>query len=77
MDSEVRALPEWAFERPSQRPVGQQPGQIYEYLQGDVNRIVPGYDPLVFERYPSWKVNDNEIAEVHVAKWDTSLRPNS
>lgn len=25
MDSEVRAMPEWAFERPSQRPVGQQP----------------------------------------------------
>lgn len=50
-------------------------GQIYEYLEGDVDRIVPGHDALVFERHPSWKVNDNEIAEVHVAAWDESRRP--
>lgn len=50
-------------------------GQIYEYLQGDVNRIVPGHDLLLFDRHPSWKVNNNEVAEVHVAQWDKSLRP--
>jgi hypothetical protein len=50
-------------------------GQIYEYLQGDVDRIVPGHDTLVFDRHPSWKVGPNEVAEVHVAAWDVSRRP--
>lgn len=52
-------------------------GQIYEYLKGDVNRIVPGHDALLFDRHPSWKVNQNEVAEVHVAQWDTSLSPDN
>jgi hypothetical protein len=30
---------------------------------------------LVFDRHPSWKVGPNEVAEVHVAGWDTSRRP--
>jgi glyoxylase-like metal-dependent hydrolase (beta-lactamase superfamily II) len=50
-------------------------GQIYEYLKGEVDRIVPGHDTLVFERHPSWKVGPNEVCEVHVAEWDTSVRP--
>jgi len=50
-------------------------GQIYEYLKGEVNRIVPGHDTLLFERHPSWKVGPNEVCEVHVADWDYSLNP--
>jgi hypothetical protein len=50
-------------------------GQIYDYLRGEVDRIVPGHDTLVFDRHPSWKVGPNEVAEVHVAEWDVSLRP--
>ena len=46
-----------------------------EYLRGEVNRIVPGHDTLVFDRHPSWKVGENEVGEVHVAAWDKSLRP--
>jgi glyoxylase-like metal-dependent hydrolase (beta-lactamase superfamily II) len=50
-------------------------GQIHQYLDGEVNRIVPGHDTLVFDRHPSWKVGPNEVAEVHVAPWDASRRP--
>ena len=50
-------------------------GDIYEELRGDVDRIVPGHDILLFERHPSWKAGPNEVAEVHVADWDTSRRP--
>jgi hypothetical protein len=50
-------------------------GQIHEYLGGAVDRIVPGHDSLVFDRHPSWLVGPNEVCEVHVAEWDTSLRP--
>jgi glyoxylase-like metal-dependent hydrolase (beta-lactamase superfamily II) len=52
-------------------------GQIYEYLKGDVDRIVPGHDLKVFERHPSWTVNDNQVGEVHVAEWDKSLQPDN
>lgn len=50
-------------------------GRIHEHLSGDVDRIVPGHDTLVFARHPSWTVGPNEVGEVHVAKWDTSSRP--
>jgi len=50
-------------------------GEIYETLGGDVNRIIPGHDMEIYQRHPSWKVDKLEIAEVHVASWDTSLEP--
>ena len=46
-------------------------GQIHTYLGGDVDRIIPGHDPLVFSRHPSWKVGANEVGEVHLAEWDS------
>ena len=52
-------------------------GEIYEELRGEVDRIVPGHDILLFERHPSWKAGPNEVAEVHVADWDTSRRPHA
>jgi len=50
-------------------------GEIHQYVEGDLNRIVPGHDIELFKRHASWKIGDNEVAEVHVAKWDTSRRP--
>lgn len=50
-------------------------GKIHEFLNGEINRIIPGHDRLVFERHPGWKVGQNEIGEVHVAAWDKSRRP--
>lgn len=47
-------------------------GAIHEYLDGDVNRIVPGHDIEVFRRHNSWVVGKNEVGELHVASWDTS-----
>jgi hypothetical protein len=49
-------------------------GEIHEYVGGDLDRIVPGHDIELFKRHSAWKAGDNEVAEVHVAGWDTSLR---
>jgi glyoxylase-like metal-dependent hydrolase (beta-lactamase superfamily II) len=49
-------------------------GEIHEFLGGEIDRIVPGHDLELFKRHTSWRAGDNEVAEVHVAAWDTSLR---
>jgi glyoxylase-like metal-dependent hydrolase (beta-lactamase superfamily II) len=36
-------------------------------LNDDVNRIVPGHDPEIFERHPSWVEGHNPVAEIHLA----------
>jgi len=50
-------------------------GEIHDHLGGELDRIVPGHDIEVFKRHPSWKVGDNEVAEVHVATWDARHNP--
>ena len=50
-------------------------GEIYEHLGGDIDRIIPGHEMQIYERHPSWTVDKLQIGEIHVADWDTSLRP--
>lgn len=50
-------------------------GEISDLLGGDINRIVPGHDPELFERHPSWTVGHNPVAELHLAAGETSRRP--
>lgn len=48
---------------------------IRALLDDDIDRIVPGHDPELFERHPSWVVGHNPVAEVHLAAGETSRRP--
>lgn len=50
-------------------------GEIHNYLDGDLNRIIPGHDAELFNRHPSWTAGTNEVAEVYVASWDQSRKP--
>jgi glyoxylase-like metal-dependent hydrolase (beta-lactamase superfamily II) len=47
-------------------------GDIYEHLGGEIDRIVPGHDMQIYGRHPSWTDGTNQVAEIHVAAWDTS-----
>ncbi len=49
--------------------------RLRELLNDDVDRIVPGHDPELFERHPSWTVGHNPVAEIHLAAGATSRRP--
>ena len=44
-------------------------------LNDDVDRIVPGHDPELFARHPSWTAGLNPVAEIHLAAGETSRRP--
>ena len=46
--------------------------RIRATVGGELERIVPGHDPLLFERHPSWTVGINPTAEIHVARGDYS-----
>jgi glyoxylase-like metal-dependent hydrolase (beta-lactamase superfamily II) len=48
-------------------------GEIHEHVDGDLDRVIPGHDMKVFARHPSKRIGANEIAEVRVASWDTSV----
>lgn len=48
-------------------------GEISEYVRGDMARVVPGHDMKVFDKHPSRKLGANEVAELRVASWDTSI----
>ena len=50
-------------------------GAIGEYVEDDLDRVIPGHDMKVFERHPSWVAGSNHVAELHVAAWDESRRP--
>ena len=47
-------------------------GQIHGYVDGELDRIVPGHDIEVFRRHRSWVSGKNEVAEMRVASWDES-----
>ena len=49
--------------------------EMRRLLGDDVNRIVPGHDPELFERHPSWSDGPNRVAEIHLAAGETSRRP--
>lgn len=48
-------------------------GEISEHVGGDLDRVVPGHDMKVFERHPSARIGANEVAELRVASWDSSV----
>jgi glyoxylase-like metal-dependent hydrolase (beta-lactamase superfamily II) len=48
---------------------------IRALLQDDIDRIVPGHDPELFERHPSWVAGHHPVAEVHLAAGERSRRP--
>jgi glyoxylase-like metal-dependent hydrolase (beta-lactamase superfamily II) len=50
-------------------------GEILEFTGGDLDRVIPGHDMRVFERFPSARVGSCEVAEVSLASWDRSLLP--
>jgi len=47
-------------------------GEISQFVDGDLDRVVPGHDMRLFERFPSKRIGANEVAEVRVAGWDGS-----
>jgi glyoxylase-like metal-dependent hydrolase (beta-lactamase superfamily II) len=56
--------------------------QIYTYrtlrnvVQGETKRIIPGHDPLIWERHPTWIPREiNQVAEVNLAQQDPSRNP--
>ncbi len=42
-------------------------GEIDALLSGRCERLVPGHDPELFRRHPSWTTGRNETAELHAA----------
>jgi glyoxylase-like metal-dependent hydrolase (beta-lactamase superfamily II) len=50
-------------------------GELQERVAGELDRVLPGHDMKIFERHPSWLAGPNHVAEVHVAEWDRSRRP--
>jgi glyoxylase-like metal-dependent hydrolase (beta-lactamase superfamily II) len=51
--------------------------EIKEMLDGDTQRLVPGHDPLLFERHPSWVAGLNRLAEINLADGAASMKPSS
>ncbi len=50
-------------------------GAIYEHLNGEIDRVVPGHEMKIYERFPSWEVDGLQIAEVNVASWEHFAAP--
>lgn len=48
-------------------------GEISQHVGGDLDRVVPGHDMKVFDRLPSARIGANEVAELRVASWDSSV----
>jgi len=50
-------------------------GEISEFVGGDLDRVVPGHDMRLFERHPTARIGANDVAELRVASWDSSVLP--
>ncbi len=50
-------------------------GKSIFFLNGDIQRLVPGHDPLIFERHPSWITGLNKLAEINLAAGAASKSP--
>jgi N-acyl homoserine lactone hydrolase len=48
---------------------------LKKFLKGQINRIVPGHDPEIFTRHPTWMSGKNPVAELHVANSVGPRRP--
>jgi hypothetical protein len=45
-------------------------------LKNETKRIIPGHDPLVWDRHPSWATaNGNQVAEVNLRDGEKSRKP--
>ena len=49
--------------------------ELRSLLDDDIDRIVPGHDPELFERHPSWTAGHNLVAEIRLAAGAASRRP--
>lgn len=48
-------------------------GEIAEHVADELDRVVPGHDIGVFERHGGRRIGANEVAEVRLASWDTTV----
>ena len=46
--------------------------RIRAAVGGEIDRIVPGHEPLLFDRHPSWTEGINPAAEIHLADGERS-----
>jgi len=55
---------------------GEQEDQSWIFSSFDPNRIVPGHDPIIWERQPSWIIGGekNQVAELNLASNEKSRR---
>ena len=45
-------------------------------LKEETSRIIPGHDPQIWERHPSWTVREiNQIGEINLGANEASRRP--
>jgi len=49
--------------------------RIRRMLGGELERLIPGHDPVVWRRHRTWTVGPNEVAEVTLAKGQRSQKP--
>jgi len=47
---------------------------IRKALSGELERLIPGHDPVLWQRHRTWTVGPNEIAEVNLAKGQRSRK---
>jgi glyoxylase-like metal-dependent hydrolase (beta-lactamase superfamily II) len=48
--------------------------RIRRTLGKELERLIPGHDPVVWQRHRTWTVGSNEVAEVTLAKGQKSLK---
>jgi glyoxylase-like metal-dependent hydrolase (beta-lactamase superfamily II) len=50
--------------------------RIRTLLKNETRRIVPGHDPVLWERHPSWIIGgeNNQVAELNLADYEKSRR---
>jgi glyoxylase-like metal-dependent hydrolase (beta-lactamase superfamily II) len=50
--------------------------QMREVLKNETSRIIPGHDPMVWDRHKTWiTANGNQVAEVNLKDGDASRKP--
>ncbi|MGE0518330.1 MAG: N-acyl homoserine lactonase family protein [Candidatus Binatia bacterium] len=49
--------------------------RIRRTLSSELERLIPGHDPLVWQRHRTWSAGPNQVAEVTLAKGQASKKP--
>ncbi|HEX7843253.1 MAG TPA: hypothetical protein VF469_37535 [Kofleriaceae bacterium] len=62
-----------AWQTRCHRPIAH---RIRTLLKNETRRIVPGHDPIIWERHPSWIIGgeNNQVAELNLADSEKSRR---